>query len=201
MQENMNNRLNEILEEIKELEKSVQLEMKRREEALKYKVTEGRVVFEREILKIHKKLTGSLFFYVIRAPFFTILSTPVIYALLFPALLLNIGLWLYQTICFPIYGIQKVRWRDHIVFDRHYLLYLNAIERLNCDYCSYINGFFSYAMEIAARTEQYWCPIKHAYGKARRHSRVHAFVDFGDAEAYRSRLSNLRSQLRNVEPE
>jgi hypothetical protein len=57
----MNGRLNEILQEIKELEKNVQLEMKRREEELKYKVSEGKVIFEREIVKLHKKIASSLF--------------------------------------------------------------------------------------------------------------------------------------------
>lgn len=38
----MNSRLNEILEEIRELEKKVQSEMKRREEELKYRVSEGK---------------------------------------------------------------------------------------------------------------------------------------------------------------
>ena len=51
----MNNRLNDILEEIRELEHSVQEEMKRREEELKYKVTKGKVIFEKEIAEILKE--------------------------------------------------------------------------------------------------------------------------------------------------
>jgi hypothetical protein len=88
---------------------------------------------------------------------------------------------------------------DHIVLDRHYLKYLNLLERLNCDYCSYFNGLSSYAMEIAARTEQYWCPIKHASGKAQRHSRAHRFIDYGDADSYRTKLMEIRRQLKDVE--
>jgi len=195
----MNSRLNEILEEIKELEHKVQSEMKRREEELKYKVSEGKVIFEQEILELHKKITSSLFFYIIKAPLLTILSAPAIYAMIVPALLMDLGLWIYQTVCFPIYGIPKVKRSDHIVLDRHYLKYLNLLERLNCDYCSYFNGLSSYAMEIAARTEQYWCPIKHAYGKAQRHSRAHLFVDYGDAEMYRTKLMELRKQLKDIE--
>jgi len=92
-----------------------------------------------------------------------------------------------------------VKRRDHIVLDRHYLKYLNVLERINCDYCSYFNGLASYAMEIAARTEQYWCPIKHASGKAQRHSRAHFFVDYGNADAYRKKLAELCSQLKDIE--
>ena len=55
-----------------------------------------------------------------------------------------------------------MRRRDYFVFDRHHLAYLNAIEKLNCAYCSYANGLVAYVREIAGRTEQFWCPIKHA---------------------------------------
>ncbi len=195
----MNNRLNEILEEIRELEMKVQSEMKRREEELKYKVRKHKAIFEEEILELHRKLASSLFFYIIKASPLTILSAPIIYAMIIPALLLDFSLWVYQAVCFPIYRIPKVRRSDHIVLDRHYLKYLNLIERLNCDYCSYFNGLSSYAMEIAARTEQYWCPIKHASGKAQRHSRAHMFVDYGDAESYRTKLMEIRSELQNIE--
>ncbi len=195
----MNSRLNEILEEIRELEMNVESEMKRREEELKYKVRKRKVIFEEEIRKVHKKLASSLFFYIVKASPLIILSAPIIYAMIIPALLLDLSLWIYQAVCFPIYRIPKVKRKDHIILDRHYLKYLNVIERLNCDYCSYFNGLSSYATEIAARTEQYWCPIKHASGKARRHSRAHLFVDYGDADSYRAKLSEIRSQLQDIE--
>ncbi len=197
----MNSHLNEILEEIRELEKRVQAEMIKKEEELKYRVSEGKVIFEREILELHRKIASSLFFYIVKAPLLTVLSAPVIYAMIVPALLMDLGLWIYQAVCFPVYGIPKVKRSDHIVLDRHYLKYLNFLERLNCDYCSYFNGLSSYAMEIAARTEQYWCPIKHASGKAQRHSKAHLFVDYGDADAYRTRLNELRRQLREMDSE
>ncbi|HBG93662.1 MAG: hypothetical protein A2X54_06065 [Nitrospirae bacterium GWF2_44_13] len=194
----MNNRLNDILEEIRELEHSVQEEMKRREEELKYKVTKGKVIFEKEIAEIHKKLSTSLFLYFIRSSFLTAVSTPVIYLMIIPAVILDLSLWIYQAICFPVYKIPKVIRSDHIILDRHYLKYLNFMEKLGCDYCSYYNGLVSYATEIAARTEQYWCPIKHASGNARRHSRYHLFTDYGDAEAYRSKLAGLREKYDDV---
>jgi len=197
----VNSSLNDVLEEIRELEKKVQAEMRRREEELKYRVSEGKVIFEREILELHKKIVTPLFSYIIKAPVLTILSAPVIYAMIVPAMLMDLCLWIYQTVCFPVYKIPKVKRSDHIVLDRHYLKYLNVLERLNCDYCSYFNGLSSYAMEIAGRTEQYWCPIKHASGKAQRHSRSHFFVDYGDAEAYRAKLMEIRDQLSHIDSE
>ncbi|MEW6715390.1 MAG: hypothetical protein AB1306_09920 [Nitrospirota bacterium] len=191
----MSNRLNEILTEIRELEKSVQEELKRREEELKYKVRKGRVTFEHGYAKLHKKLSRSLLPYVFNAPILTILSTPVIYSMIIPAVLMDLGITIYQAICFPIYGIPKVERSDHIILDRHYLKYLNFLERLNCDYCSYFNGLASYITEIGARSEQYWCPIKHASGNAQRHSRYHKFFDYGDADAYSAKLKELRKEL------
>jgi len=45
--------------------------------------------------------------------------------------------------------------------DRSKLHYLNALESLNC-VCCYANGLTAFVAEIAGRTEQHWCPIKHA---------------------------------------
>jgi hypothetical protein len=194
----MSNRLSEILEEIRTLEKTVQEEMKRKEEELNYRVRQGRVIFEQEIVQMHKKLSRSLFRYIFGASFLTILSAPIIYMMVLPAFLLDFCLYVYQAICFPVYGIPRVKRSDHIVLDRHYLKYLNFIERLNCDYCSYFNGLSSYAVEIAARTEQYWCPIKHASGKTR-HSCYHLFFDYGDAAAYRTKLAELRKKYENLD--
>lgn len=46
--------------------------------------------------------------------------------------------------------------------DLQKLVYLNGIEKFNCLSCGYGYGVISYTREIIARTEQYWCPIKHA---------------------------------------
>ena len=107
---------------------------------------------------------------------------------------------LYQAICFRVYGIPQVRRRDYLVFDRKSLAYLNAMEKLNCAYCSYANGVIAYVREVAARTEQYWCPIKQARRVIGRHARYAEFTEYGDAEHYRERLRSLREDLRD-EPE
>jgi len=104
---------------------------------------------------------------------------------------------LYQAICFPVYGITKVRRGDYLVFDRHNLHYLNAIEKLNCAYCSYANGVAAYVREVAARTEQYWCPIKHARRLSGHHPYYSHFVDYGDATAFQSQLGKLREELKD----
>jgi hypothetical protein len=125
-----------------------------------------------------------------------LLTTPVIYSLTIPFLLLDLWVTLYQTVCFPIYGIARVPRRSHFLIDRHKLAYLNAIERANCLYCSYANGVLGYVREISARTEHYWCPIKHSRGIPAPHGHYRFFLDYGDAEGYRRGLTRLRKDLR-----
>ena len=103
---------------------------------------------------------------------------------------------LYQSICFRIYGISRVPRRRYFAVDRHKLAYLNGIERLHCTFCSYANGLIAYVREVAARTEQYWCPIKHARAIPAPHGRYHLFFEYGDAERYRGDLEPLRDTLR-----
>ena len=84
----------------------------------------------------------------------TLLSTPFVYSLIIPLALLDAWVTLYQSICFRAWGIARVRRRPFFVIDRHTLSYLNALEKLNCSFCSYANGVFAYAREVGARTEQ-----------------------------------------------
>ena len=123
------------------------------------------------------------------------LVSPVIYAGIVPPLLLDLFVSVYQAVCFPVYGIAKIKRADYFVFDRHHLAYLNALEKLNCAYCSYTNGLIAYAREIIARTEQYWCPIKHARRVIGSHARYALFDDYGEAENYQVRLTELRKSL------
>jgi hypothetical protein len=121
---------------------------------------------------------------------------PVIYALIVPLAALDLCVSIYQLACFPAYGIAPVARSRYFAFDRARLPFLNALERLNCLYCSYANGVIAYAREIAARTEQYWCPIKHAVPPQGTHDRYTAFEAYGDDASYDRRLAELRAALR-----
>src|SRR6202012_911103 len=107
----------------------------------------------------------------------------------------------YQAICFPAYGVPKVVRRDYIILDRSKLRYLNSIERLNCAYCGYVNGTIAYVQEVAGRTEQHWCPIKHAVRLKTRHSRYARFLDYGDAEQYHRRIEQVRREFQDLKDE
>lgn len=126
------------------------------------------------------------------------LSSPVIYSLIIPFALADLWVSLYQAICFPVYGIEQVRRAHYFSLDRAKLPYLNALEKLNCVYCSYVNGVIAYLREIAARTEQYWCPIKHAEARPDAHDRYGSFASYGAEAELSQRKHQLRAALQPV---
>jgi hypothetical protein len=125
-----------------------------------------------------------------------LLTTPIIYSVLPVFLVLDAWVTAYQWTCFPVYGIPRVARHRYFVIDRHKLAYLNGIEKVNCVYCGYANGVIAYVREITSRTEQYWCPIKHARTIPEPHARYHLFFEYGDARAYRQELPKMRRSLR-----
>src|ERR1035438_1773221 len=112
-----------------------------------------------ETLSEHRRLKTSSWKHLRNTRLLVILSSPLIYACVLPFLMLDASVALYQLVCFPIYGIPKVRRKDYLIFDRGKLAYLNTIEKVGCIYCSYANGLLAMIVEIAARTEQHFCPI------------------------------------------
>jgi hypothetical protein len=144
---------------------------------------------------MHRQLKQSLPAFLREASLLNLLTTPLVYSLALPFVLLDLWVTAFQWTCFPIYGIARVPRREHFVIDRHKLAYLNTIEKLHCLYCSYANGVIGYVRETAARTEQYWCPIKHAQPIREPHGHYQLFFDYGDAAAYRRGLAAVRTKL------
>ena len=195
----MNASLHELSSRIGKLEDQIEVELKRRRAELHADFEDRKIKFEHAVEIAQRRLKSGLIGYIRHAPIFTLLTAPIIYSGIVPMLLLDLFLIVYQGVCFPVYGMQKARRRDHFIFDRKHLAYLNIIEKINCAYCSYGNGLASYFRDISGRTEQYWCPIKHARRLLYAHPYYNKFTDFGDAEAYRNELSALRSDLASPE--
>ena len=185
-----------ILDKIRLLEAELAAEMAVLNAELKFGVERGTVAFEAEVLRRHKEMRVKLWPYLRSAGILMFLTAPFIYGLILPLILLDLFVTIYQRICFPAYGIGRVLRSDYVVFDRRHLAYLNLLEKINCGYCSYGNGVLGYASEIAARTEQYWCPIKHARRMRHIHAYYRDFADFGDADAYHQNLEKLRTKAR-----
>ena len=194
----MNPKISELLARIQHMELEIELEMKRRRAELQADFEETRVRFEREVLEQQRRFKTGILAYLFTANWLTILTAPVIYALIIPILFLDLSITVYQHICFRAYGLPRVKRGDYFVFDRAHLAYLNLIEKINCAYCSYGNGVMAYGREVVARTEQYWCPIKHARKIMAAHPYYTGFVDFGDAQSYKDELENLRTELAKI---
>ena len=194
----MNSRVDEILHRMKQLEAELLDEVHAREEEFSYRIHQRKVHFTAEATARHRKLAKRIRQYLGDARWPSILIGPVIWSCAVPILLLDLWATVYQFICFPVYGIPQVKRSEFVVMDRSRLAYLNGIEKLNCIYCEYVNGLIAYVQEIAGRTEQFWCPIKHALHLRAVHSRYPHFLDYGDAEEYRKRIEQVRRDFEDL---
>ncbi len=194
----MNERISTLVQGIKSLEAELEVELARRRIELNFVVHEGKARFEQVIIARQRAARLGMLKFLLGSRPLMVISAPVIYSLILPFALLDAFVSAYQAVCFRVYGVPRVRRRDYLIFDRGHLAYLNAIEKLNCMYCSYANGVIAYVREVASRTEQYWCPIKHARRVIAAHDHYAAFLDYGDAEAYRRELPALRQELQKL---
>lgn len=181
----MQKSINEIVKRISDLQEDLEKIFEQQRAAFQYHIDKRRVRFEAQIKARHREFRKGLLKFWRDAKIKTFLAAPLIYAFIVPLLILDLSLWIYQAICSRAFDIKVVKRSDFIVIDRHQLAYLNAVEKINCLYCGYGNGLLTFAREIAARTEERWCPIKHARKIKNAHSRYPHFIDYGDAEGYR----------------
>lgn len=190
-----NNKIRKICDQIAALENELSTAVEEQNGRLRYQVDGKRVVFEQEIKESHQiaKLGVLRWFMTVRPQnYFTM---PIIYGLAVPLLFLDLCISFYQLTCFPVYRISKVRRADYLVLDHQHLAYLNILEKMHCMYCSYAVGLLAYAREITARTEEYFCPIKHARKILSAHSRYERFLDYGEADNFQGKLEEIRTQL------
>ena len=180
----MRSNITDLLQKIEDLKIQLQSEYETLMERYDFAVENRKIIFSAKAREMQKGLKEGIFHYVFSAELRNVLSAPFIYAMIVPAVVLDLFLTVYQFTAFPLYGITRVRRSDHIVFDLKYLGYLNLLQKFNCLYCSYVNGLFSYAVEIGGRTERYWCPIKYARKLDQVHKYYPEFADFGDAEGF-----------------
>ncbi len=160
-----------------------------------FRIDGKRVEFEQSVKQAHRRLKSGFFHWLITYRPQNLITGPIIYGMAIPILLLDLCISAYQATCFPIYGICKVRRADYIVIDRQHLEYLNFIEKFHCTYCAYGTGLIAYSSEIIARTENYFCPIKHARKMLGTHARYARFLEYGDTEDYERKLEQFRVAL------
>ena len=195
----MNEKISRILNQMTELEDELRAAVHEQESRMFFQIKGKRVEFERTVRDAHRKLRTNVFRWLVTNRPQNLITGPIIYTMVIPFLMIDLCVSFYQWACFPIYGIKKVRRADYIVYDRHQLDYLNIIEKFHCTYCEYANGLIAYLREIVARTEQYFCPIKHARKILATHARYNHFLDYGDAQDYQARLEAFRKALGKID--
>ncbi|HEX9390341.1 MAG TPA: hypothetical protein VF928_03400 [Usitatibacteraceae bacterium] len=191
----MNDRIRSLLNQISALEDEMRIALHEQETKMFFEIKGRRIEFEAAVKQTHRKLKLNFFVWLVSNRPQNLITGPIIYGMIFPLLILDFFVTFYQATCFPVYGVAKVRRRDYIVLDRQYLGYLNFIEKFHCTYCAYGSGLTAYICEIVARTEQYFCPIKHArkiLGTTRRYA---DFLQYGDAADYEKKLEEYRVAL------
>lgn len=193
----MNEDIRHLVQQLADLEEDLRQKLHEQETRVLYRLEGTRVEFESGVSEAHRKLRAKLLPWLARSGWREVASAPVIYSLIIPFALLDLFVSAYQAICFPLYRIHKVKRSRYVVIDRQHLRYLNSVQRLNCVYCGYVNGLVAFVREVSSRTEQYWCPIKHARRVVGSHSRYARFLDYGDAEDLENRLEDLREELRH----
>jgi hypothetical protein len=191
----MNDRIQQLLDQITALEDDLRIALSEQQTSMFFQIKGRRVEFEQSIKETHRRLKRNFFRWLITDRPQNLITGPIIYALIIPLIVTDLFISFYQLTCFPIYGIKKVRRADYIIFDRQQLNYLNFIEKFHCTYCAYGSGMIAYISEIVARTEQYFCPIKHARKILGTHARYASFLDYGEAENYEAKLEEYRRAL------
>jgi hypothetical protein len=191
----MNDRIRQLLAQITALEDELRVALSEQQSSVVFQIQGKRIKFEQSVKEVHQRLKINFFrWFIINRPQ-NLITGPIIYSMIIPLVITDFFVSFFQATCFPIYRIKKVRRSDYIIFDRKYLNYLNFIEKFHCAYCEYANGLIAYIREVIARTEQYFCPIKHAHKLLDTHSRYARFLDYGDAEDYQNRLEEYRKAL------
>jgi len=191
----MNDHVKNLLSQITALEDELRIALNEQQSNIFFQIKGKRVEFEQSIKQTHLKLKRNFFRWLVTDRPQNLITGPIIYSLIIPLIVTDAFITFYQLTCFPIYGIKKVRRADYIIFDRQHLSYLNFIEKFHCTYCAYGSGMIAYIGEIVARTEQYFCPIKHARKILGTHARYVRFLEFGEAENYEAKLEEYRISL------
>lgn len=191
----MHDNVRQLMARISALEDELRQTLIQQEASVLFKIKGKRVEFEESILESHRRLRSGFFHWLVTNRPQNLITGPIIYSMIVPLAFLDLCVSFYQATCFPIYRIARVRRGDYLVFDRQQLEYLNFVEKFHCTYCAYGSGLIAYVGEIVARTEEYFCPVKHARKVLGSHPRYAQFLEYGDAADFAARLEKFRVGL------
>ena len=196
----MNDRIRHLLDQITALEDDLRVALHEQESGVLFQIKGKRIEFEAVVKQTHRRLKMGFFHWLVTNRPQNLITGPIIYSMIVPLVILDLFVSFYQATCFPIYRIAKLRRADYIVFDRQHLEYLNWIEKFHCTYCAYGSGLVAYVSAIIGKTEEYFCPIKHARKIVGSHPRYGRFLDYGEAADYAAKLERFRKALDGKAP-
>ncbi len=188
----MKSKINHLIEEIEKKKNELKIEYHKLMWKYGFSLHKGRIIFNSERIKENRKYRISAWKSFLSLTIRHLIAIPFIYVMFIPALILDAFLFIYQQTAVRLYGIPLVKRSDYIVYERKHLDYLNWIEKFNCLYCSYFNWLMSFAVEVAWRTEKYWCPIKSATRKNWWHNWEKYFADYGDPVWFKEEFNDLK---------
>ena len=195
----MNDRLTSILDRMSQLESEFHEELKSCEERFQQRFVANIDELKRTAQDAQQRIESKA------SKLFTVMfwrhlaSLPFVYVMIVPLIFMDLMLTIYQQVCFRLYGVPRARRADHFIIDRQFLDNLNLVDKFNCIFCGYGNGVFSYGREIISKTEQYWCPIKHAQKTLAASARYNEFLEYGDTEEYHEKVAKYREDLKKQE--
>ena len=201
MNKKMRSEINHILTDIRKKREELFNAYEQLKKEYGFSIEKRRIIFSKKAKEYNKLFRNSWVDSIFSTQLREFLSIPFIYSVAIPVILMDIVFFIYQQTAFRLYKIPLVKRRDYIVYDRRYLDYLNWIQKFNCIYCSYVNWFLSYAVEIAWRTEKYRCPIKHAHKMKWWHDWQEDFADYGDPETFKKTFCSINEYKRLAKEE
>jgi len=196
MKEKLKSEINSILSDISQKKEELLKAYDKLKKEYGFSIEKKKIIFDAKVREYNKLYKNSWIDSIFSTQFREFLSIPFIYGVAVPVFMLDVFLFVYQQTAFRLYKIPLVKRKDYIVYDRRYLDYLNWIQKFNCIYCSYVNWFLSYAVEVAWRTEKYRCPIKHARKIKGWHDWQKDFADYGDPETFKKTFCSIAEYKR-----
>ena len=123
-----------------------------------------------------------------------LVTGPLIYGMVVPLVFLDLSVWVYQYVCFPIYKLPRIARVQFNAFDRQELRYLDWVSKAHCSYCAYATGAAAFASAVIAATEAYFCPIKHQHKNQAARATAVPYLEFEEPEGFDfdTQLESLR---------
>ena len=187
----MKNKIYKLLQEIKNKKIQIWKEYDKLKNKYWFKIDWKKIIWNKLTKKQLKKSKKSILDTLFSAQIRELLSIPFIWIMIIPAIILDIFIFIYQNTAIRLYKIPFTKRSNYIIFDRKQLAYLNIIQKINCIYCSYFNWLMQYAVEVAWKTERYWCPIKNARKKYWEHEWEKYFAEYWDVEWFKDSFCKL----------